>query len=109
MSADGDAPSGVRAPGGAPENTPTSCMLCDTWCDSGFHRECMLRSVCGGIGHLLDHHRYCVVDGDPDAGLGYRQSSLCVNALMDRFGVDDVMDGEYPRPALEDVRSWAGV
>lgn len=111
MSADGNAPSGVRAPGGAPvpENAPTSCLLCDTWCLEGFHRSCMLRSVSGGIGHLLDHHRFCVVDGDPDAGMTYRDSARCVDALMDRFGVDDVMAGEFPRPALEDVRRWAGL
>ena len=86
-----------------------SCLLCDTWCDSGMHRECLLRSVSGGIGHLLDHHRYCVVEGDPDAGMTFRESALCVDELIARFGVDDVMAGEYPRPTLEEVHSWASL
>lgn len=42
------------------------------------HRECALRSVMGGIGHLVNHRRYCVDRGCPDAGLSYRQSALLV-------------------------------
>ena len=41
------------------------------------HRECSLRNVMGGIGHLVDHVRYCHGVG-PDAGLSRRQSSLLV-------------------------------
>jgi hypothetical protein len=42
------------------------------------HRECSLRSVYGGIGHLVDHERYCRSELGPDAGLTYRLSSLLV-------------------------------
>lgn len=40
------------------------------------HKECNLRSVMGGIGHLVDHARYCATD--TDAGLGRRVSSKMV-------------------------------
>lgn len=43
----------------------------------GQHRECSLRSVMGGIGHLVDHPRFCDAAG-PDAGLPYRESALLV-------------------------------
>lgn len=39
------------------------------------HRECSLRNAMGGIGHLVDHGRYCH-DIGPDAGLSRRHSSL---------------------------------
>jgi hypothetical protein len=39
------------------------------------HRECSLRNAVGGIGHLVDHERFCH-DVGPDAGLTRRQSSL---------------------------------
>jgi hypothetical protein len=42
------------------------------------HRECSLRSVWGGIGHHIDHARYCGGELGPDAGLTYRQSALLV-------------------------------
>ena len=42
------------------------------------HRECALRSVMGGIGHLVDHERYCHGEHGPDAGLTYRQSAWLV-------------------------------
>lgn len=42
------------------------------------HRECSLRSVMGGIGHITNHLRWCLEEGDPDAGLGYRRSSILV-------------------------------
>ena len=40
------------------------------------HRECSLRSVLGGIGHLEDHAYWCATQGDPDGGRTYRQSSM---------------------------------
>lgn len=40
------------------------------------HRECSLRAVIGGIGHLEDHHRWCQHEHDPDGGRTYRQSAL---------------------------------
>lgn len=42
------------------------------------HRECSLRAVMGGIGHVTDHERWCVGEHDPDAGLTYRESALRV-------------------------------
>lgn len=39
------------------------------------HRECSLRSVMGGIGHVVDHATYCRGEHGPDAGLTYRQSA----------------------------------
>ena len=42
------------------------------------HRECSLRNVLGGIGHLTNHMVWCGERHDPDAGLGYRESSLQV-------------------------------
>lgn len=46
------------------------------------HRECSLRAVRGGIGHLVNHAKYCGQQGDPDAGLGYRKSALLVWAYQ---------------------------
>lgn len=40
------------------------------------HRECSLRAVMGGIGHLVDHEHYCHGELGPDAGLSYRESSV---------------------------------
>lgn len=42
------------------------------------HKECSLREVMGGIGHLLNHRQWCVERGDPDAGLSLRRSSMLV-------------------------------
>lgn len=42
------------------------------------HRECHLRSVVGGIGHLVDHSFFCHGELGTDAGLSYRASSLLV-------------------------------
>lgn len=41
------------------------------------HKECGLRSVMGGIGHHVDHDRYCREEG-PDAGLPTRVSAILV-------------------------------
>lgn len=40
------------------------------------HRECSLRSVIGGIGHLEDCAKWCKELHDPDGGRSYRQSAL---------------------------------
>lgn len=40
------------------------------------HRECSFREVMGGIGHLEDHERWCLIEHDPDGGRTRRQSSL---------------------------------
>jgi len=51
------------------------------------HRECLLRSVLGGIGHLEDHQRWCIEAGDPDGGRTYRQSALEVDQWVHRHGI----------------------
>lgn len=52
------------------------------------HRECMLRSVIGGIGHLIDHAHFCKGEKGPDAGLDYRTSALLVDVYVYRKGVE---------------------
>jgi hypothetical protein len=51
------------------------------------HRECALRDVMGGIGHLLDHAHFCSGVG-PDAGLDRRTSALLVDVWIHRKGVE---------------------
>lgn len=45
------------------------------------HRECLLRSVLGGIGHHEDHDYWCLEVGDTDGGRTYRRSALEVDSL----------------------------
>jgi hypothetical protein len=52
------------------------------------HRECTLRTVLGGIGHLLDHAHFCHGELGPDAGLDYRTSSLMVDIWVARKSVE---------------------
>lgn len=64
----------------------------------GQHRECSLRSVLGGIGHLVDHERYCGGELGPDAGLSYRLSALLVwnmqvQGLTIRPGILELLAG----------------
>lgn len=40
------------------------------------HRECSLRSVVGGIGHLEDCAKWCGELHAPDGGRSYRKSAL---------------------------------
>lgn len=55
----------------------------------GQHRECALRAALGGIGHLVDHARYCRSELGPDAGLSFRDSARLVWAMhVDRQSVD---------------------
>jgi hypothetical protein len=51
------------------------------------HRECSLREVTGGIGHLIAHEYWCR-KGDPDAGLTRHQSSLLVLRWFEVVGRD---------------------
>jgi hypothetical protein len=51
------------------------------------HRECALRVVLGGIGHLIDHEHFCGSELGPDAGLDYRTSSLMVDVWAHRVGL----------------------
>lgn len=53
------------------------------------HRECSLRSVIGGIGHLQDHVYWCNERHDPDAGMTYRQSSIAVDLWIAKYGVEE--------------------
>jgi hypothetical protein len=74
---------------------PISCELCGEPCPEPFegtplmhtHRECGLRSVMGGIGHLIAHEYWCSQRGDPDAGLTYRQSALLCDAFVNIVGI----------------------
>lgn len=75
----------------------SDCVLCDEPLALGeksaslactMHRECGLRSVLGGIGHLLDHDHFCRGELGPDAGLDYRTSALLVDVWVARKGVD---------------------
>lgn len=47
------------------------------------HRECLLREVMGGIGHLTDHEFWCGHIHDPDAGHTYRKSALLVDQWVE--------------------------
>lgn len=72
----------------------SDCQLCGASLDSLFddevmHRECSLRSVMGGIGHLIAHDYWCTERHDPDAGLTYRQSALLVDVFVMVVGVDE--------------------
>jgi hypothetical protein len=42
------------------------------------HRECGLRGVMGGIGHIVDHEFFCHGPLGTDAGLSYRASAMLV-------------------------------
>lgn len=47
-----------------------------TYAMNAVHRECSLREVIGGIGHLEDHFHWCKEMKDPDGGRTRRQSAL---------------------------------
>lgn len=52
------------------------------------HRECSLRSVVGGIGHLEDHAFWCHGPGqDTDGGRTKRQSALEVWEWVQTHGI----------------------
>jgi hypothetical protein len=55
------------------------------------HRECGLRMVLGGIGHLVDHAHYCGELHDPDAGMSYRESARMVAMWVELKGMDVVV------------------
>jgi hypothetical protein len=57
------------------------------------HRECQLREVMGGIGHLIAHSLWCVQRHDPDAGLTFRQSAQLVDAYVRVVGHEGVDGG----------------
>lgn len=87
-----------------------SCQLCDPWSPhDDQHVECLLRDAIGGVGHVLDHSLWCVVEGDPDAGLSKRESALCVSVLIDTFGTSAVCAADIPPVPLDLVCLLAGV
>jgi hypothetical protein len=51
------------------------------------HRECALRNVIGGIGHLTDHYLWCTINKDPDGGMTYRASAILVDKWVRERGV----------------------
>jgi hypothetical protein len=72
-----------------PTPTHATCMSCLAHFEEGDqglvyvtgfhqHKECGLRSVMGGIGHLVDHAYYCHGELGTDAGLPYRVSAQLV-------------------------------
>jgi hypothetical protein len=81
---------------------PTPCALCGENVDPGMeaqaigtpegfqmvHRECLLRSTLGGIGHLQDHAYWCCEMHDPDGGRTFRQSALEVDVWVHEHGID---------------------
>lgn len=52
------------------------------------HRDCLLRVVLGGIGHLEDHAYWCREMHDPDGGRSARQSGIEVAAWVREHGVE---------------------
>jgi hypothetical protein len=91
-------PSGVCEDGTqVPTPVGKTCSLCDEPVQEGdqgtfqgvvqspasyfiapVHRECSLRAVMGGIGHLEDHAYWCGEMHDPDGGRSYRASAILV-------------------------------
>lgn len=74
------------------------CILCDepmlderSRTVQPMHRECGLRSVMGGIGHLIDHAHFCKGELGPDAGLPYRLSALLCDTWVRYKGVEDAV------------------
>jgi hypothetical protein len=79
------------------------CQLCDEPLLPGetlapfimpSHRECGLRNVLGGIGHLMDHEYYCLELHDPDGGFTYRESARLVAFLVElKGGIHTLLGG----------------
>jgi len=53
------------------------------------HRECLLRAMVGGIGHLEDHYYWCIERGDPNGGRTYRQSAIEVEKWVHDHGLEE--------------------
>jgi hypothetical protein len=91
-------------------NPTELCPLCSAWVENGeAHRACALQDVLGPIGHLLDHRYWCVVMGEPYAGLTRRESALCVLALVNVYGAEKVTADGPLDVRLHIVCSWAGI
>lgn len=74
------------------------------------HRECSLRNVLGGIGHLVDHGRWCKTEGS-DAGLTRRQSALLAWEFFERTQLrkPDPEARLHFEQAIEALRREAGL
>lgn len=69
------------------ETSPIKVVTIDSTPSEGLmHRECALRNVLGGIGHLTDHYLWCVTCKDPDGGHTYRESALLVDEWVRQRG-----------------------
>lgn len=60
------------------------------------HRACGLRAVMGGIGHLIDHHHFCIERHETDAGLPYRLSALLVQTWVEYHGTKEALGSIGP-------------
>lgn len=83
------------------EQDHRDCPLCGTAVEPGqdcasigtgrgsvsAHRECLLREVLGGIGHLTGHAYWCGARHDPDGGMTRRESALAVDHWVHVHGV----------------------
>lgn len=69
------------------ETSPIKVAFIDgTLAAAQMHRECALRNVIGGIGHLTDHYLWCTVNKDPDGGMTYRASAILVDKWVRERG-----------------------
>lgn len=94
----------LRVLGAAHADPDQPCNLCSDGVPEGadidpqrVHRECLLANVIGPLGHHLDHEFWCRNMADPNAGLGARQANLKVATLVDRYGLQAVLNGDFPR------------
>jgi hypothetical protein len=90
--------------------TTTDCGLCEEAIEDGedyepmpfvagdgtveakfVHRDCVVRSVLGGIGHHLDHDYWCGHMHDPDGGRTLRESAREVCALLRERGIENMV------------------
>jgi hypothetical protein len=71
------------------------CPLCvdEPEPDAPVHGSCLLRQALGGVGHLVDPQRWAE---DPDAGLSPRLSAVAVEAMVRKWGADELVAGEVP-------------
>lgn len=89
---------------GATADPNEPCVLCDETIENGttfdrttVHRECMLANIIGPLGHHLDHDFWCVNMADSHCGLGVRLANLDLAALVDRYGLEAIMKGDFPK------------
>lgn len=67
------------------------------------HRECLLREVLGGIGHLENHAYWCNEMHDPDGGRTFRQSGLEVDAWVRKHGVAATAERSSQPPERQEL------